>query len=121
MIEEVVAQVVLDPAAEAVHQLAHLVSHHAGDNCGSDNSGSDLPDLGLRGASSHCVDTMPEEPWNHTCDCRRPDHKGKPGKHLPDVRTEVGKKASQVFHKWHTDCPFVGSKDFRFKGFGSAT
>ena len=121
MIEQVVAQVILDPAAETVHELAHLVSHGSRNQRRSDNCGGDLPDFALRRASSHGVDTMPEQPRNHTCDSRRANHKGKARKHLPDVWAEVGKKAFEVFHKWHTDCPFVGSKDFRFKGFGSAT
>ena len=78
MCEEIVAQIVLHPAADAVHQLAHAVSERAADDGGEHYESRDLPDGAHWRAGTDGVDSASQQPWNDAGDCRRREDDEKP-------------------------------------------
>ena len=105
VLEEAGAKVEFDATAHAVHQVSHPITHGAGNHCASDDSRGDKPYADQRHLASHRVDADAEQPWDHTAERGRNHDKRKADRELTPVRPEVGKKASELFHKWHTDCP----------------
>ena len=108
MLEEVVAQVVLHPAADAVHQLAHPVSERAADDGGEDDDAAELPDVAHRRARADGVDCASQHPRDHAGDCRRRQDDQEARCKGDPVRFVVWRSDPEILHVWHVDCrPYV--------------
>ena len=105
MLEENSAQIIFDPPAEAIHEMPHSIAHHAREHRSADDSSGDLPYESLRTAFSHGIDADAEQPWNDAAQARGYDYKDKPDAELPPIWAEEWEEASELFHRWHTDCP----------------
>ena len=66
MCEEIIAEIVLHPAADAVHQLAHPVPECAADDGRQDDESAQLPDRAHWRAGADRIDCASQQPGDDT-------------------------------------------------------
>src|SRR5687767_3444022 len=99
MVEQVVAEVGLDPAARAIEYLTHEVPGNAGGERHRHEEQSEVPDLREWRAGAQRVDPMLQIPWNaHVQRIGHHDH-GQSGSHDETVRPEIGQQRPKLTHE----------------------
>ena len=98
MCEEIVAQVVLHPAADAIHQLAHAVSECAADYRGKHDEPGKFPDRGHRRSGADRIDRASQQPGDDAGDCRRREDYEQTDCKWNPVRFVVWRSAAKVGH-----------------------
>src|SRR3954470_7335171 len=104
MCEEIVAQIVLHPAAHTIHQLAHPVSECATDDRSHDDESAQLPNAAHRSTRADSIDGTSQQPGYDTGDRRRREHDQEPGCKRDPVRLVIWRSSAKVLHIWHVDC-----------------
>ena len=104
MYEQVIPEVVLDPAAHAVYELAHSVPEGATDDGGEHDQAAELPDGSHRCAITDGVDRSTQKPRDYARDCGGRDHDRKTDGKRDPVRPVVWRRKAKILQIWHVDC-----------------
>src|SRR5579862_5992689 len=89
MLKEIIPQVILDPATDAVEQLAHLVAQPAAEQGDGDHDARDGPDGLATRPATHVVDRQLDELWDHARHGGRADGKEESEDDLRSIPPQV--------------------------------
>jgi hypothetical protein len=114
--EQIVAQVVLDPSAHTVQELAHPVAERTANDGDRHHQGRQAPDYMERNSRPNAIQRSPEKPRNHARACSGHNHERHSACNLRAVRVVIREQSAEGSQRRHVACPInsdLGSQNSR--------